>query len=292
MEQPFISIFTPTYNRAHTLPKLYESLCQQTKNSFVWLVIDDGSTDSTESLINEWIDENKIKIVYHKQENGGKQRAHNTAVALCTTEAFHTLDSDDYLINDAIETLSNAWDKIKDMPNVSGIISLWQNLNNKEAPSFPKTISYSPQTELYQKHKFRGETQLTFKTSVLRQFSYDVADGEKFISESYIFQQIDQKYTMLVFNKIVAVGTYLEDGYSQRIAQTIFNNPRSYMRLKKQSMDLAYSKKYKFFNAINLLSAYFIVNQKEKNFKWDLYTITAYFPGLLQYFRRFRKYKK
>jgi glycosyltransferase involved in cell wall biosynthesis len=69
-ELPFLTIFTPTYNRAHTLGQLYASLCQQTFKEFMWLIVDDGSTDETETLVASWISEDKIRIIYHKQANG------------------------------------------------------------------------------------------------------------------------------------------------------------------------------------------------------------------------------
>jgi len=98
-----ITVFTPTYNRAYILNRLYESLKKQSSKSFLWLIIDDGSTDNTEELVNAWIRENIIEIRYYKQENGGKQRAHNKAVELCDTELFICVDSDDYLTENAIE---------------------------------------------------------------------------------------------------------------------------------------------------------------------------------------------
>ena len=62
-----LTIITPTYNRAHTLRKAYESLCDQTNKSFIWLVIDDGSTDETEKLVQSFQKENKIEIQYEKK---------------------------------------------------------------------------------------------------------------------------------------------------------------------------------------------------------------------------------
>ena len=90
-----LTIFTPTYNRDQLLPKLYASLCQQTNKNFVWSIVDDGSTDGTKSLIREYINENKIDIVYFYQKNSGKYVAHNTGVLRCTTELILCVDSDD-----------------------------------------------------------------------------------------------------------------------------------------------------------------------------------------------------
>ena len=107
-----VTVFTPTYNRAYTLPKLYNSLCRQTSVDFMWLVVDDGSTDNTEELIKGWQEENKVLIEYHKQSNGGKMRAHNLGVKLCNSELFFCVDSDDYISDVAIEHIIDYWNEL------------------------------------------------------------------------------------------------------------------------------------------------------------------------------------
>lgn len=291
--EPFLTVFTPTYNRAHTLPQLYASLCRQTAKAFIWLIVDDGSTDDTKAVVQSWIDEGIISIVYHKQENGGKQRALNTGVKLCTTECFLCVDSDDYLIDDAVNLLSESWLEVRDNPSVSGIIAMHGLDAQTPVGTFlPKDIKFSPLTDLYLKHGFSGDTKLMFRTAILSQFPYDVVEGEKFIPENYVYLQIDQKYTMYLVHKIIGIGGYQEDGYSKSIHKVIYKNPKSYMKVKKLSMDLAPSTKYRFMNAINLLSAYFIIHRKERNFAWNLYTLAAYVPGLLLYAIRFSKYAR
>lgn len=104
-----LTIFTPTFNRKHFLLKLYQSLLAQTCQDFTWLLIDDGSTDGTDLLVQSWITENQINIRYIYQQNGGKMRAHNHAVELCETEFFLCIDSDDSLVEDAVEVILKTW---------------------------------------------------------------------------------------------------------------------------------------------------------------------------------------
>src|SRR5690606_35774747 len=96
-----ITVFTPTYNRAHLLPRLYESLCRQTSKDFLWLVIDDGSVDNTKEIVQSWIKENIIQIEYHFKENGGMHTGHNMAIKNIKTELCMCVDSDDYLLDDS-----------------------------------------------------------------------------------------------------------------------------------------------------------------------------------------------
>lgn len=290
---PFLTIFTPTYNRAYILPQLYESLRRQDSSDFVWMIIDDGSSDETEHLVQKWIDEHLLSIVYHKQENGGKQRAHNKAVSLAVTECFLCVDSDDFLTDDAVRTLKQAWDMVRDHQRVSGVIAMkGYDANTPMSSALPKGIEFSPLTKLYQRYGFSGETVLMYRTALLKQYPYDVADGEKFISESYVYVQIDRLYTMYIVPKILNICGYQEDGYTKNIYKIIVRNPISYMRLKKMSMDLSSSPKYKMYSAINLLSAYFILKRRHKNFQWSIYTLLAYLPGYFLYRIRFSKQVK
>ena len=109
-----LTIFTPTYNRQHTLYKAYESLIKQTNKDFIWLIIDDGSKDNTEEIVNAWKNENKIEIEYYKKENGGKHSAYNYALKLIKTElTLIALDSDDYLTLNAVEDILKCWEENK-----------------------------------------------------------------------------------------------------------------------------------------------------------------------------------
>ena len=100
-----ITVFTPTYNRRNTLPALYKSLVEQTNKEFTWLIVDDGSSDGTEDIVAKWMLEGFVDIKYIRQENGGKMRAHNKGVQICDTEYFVCIDSDDFIVFDAIEKI-------------------------------------------------------------------------------------------------------------------------------------------------------------------------------------------
>lgn len=101
--KPTLTVFTPTFNRAYTLHLCYESLKRQSCNDFLWLVVDDGSSDNTRELVESWIDEGVIQIRYYYQENLGMHGAHNAAYDIIDTELNVCIDSDDYLSDKAVE---------------------------------------------------------------------------------------------------------------------------------------------------------------------------------------------
>src|SRR5690554_282230 len=118
-----LTIFTPTYNRGDLIVRVYRSLCQQTCKNFEWLIVDDGSTDHTRTIVAQWIKDKKINIRYIYQQNGGKMRAHNTGVKNSNTELFLCVDSDDYLVENAVEEISDLWCRVKN-EKISGIVAL------------------------------------------------------------------------------------------------------------------------------------------------------------------------
>ncbi|WP_339243309.1 glycosyltransferase family A protein [Paenibacillus sp. FSL F4-0243] len=263
VENKRITVFTPTYNRAYILNRCYESLKRQTNKLFIWLIIDDGSTDDTEDLVNKWISEGLIEIKYYKQNNGGKQRAHNKGVELCNSELFICMDSDDFLVDNAIERFISTWDSIDDKKIISGIVAL--KGINKGMPigtSMPQELKLAPLNDLYEKYGFKGDTALLFRTDILKRFPFFVAEGEKFIGEGYVYLQIDQLYNLFILNEIVYICEYLPDGYSSDVRKLTKDNPKSYMVLKRQATFFSKSFKTRFVNTIKYLIGCILSEEK------------------------------
>ena len=101
-----ITVLTPTFNRASLLPRLYKSLCKQTYRDFEWLVIDDGSSDHTKEILDQFVKENKISIRYYYKTNGGKHTAINLGLDVAKGEIFFIADSDDVLLPDSLSIVN------------------------------------------------------------------------------------------------------------------------------------------------------------------------------------------
>lgn len=240
MKSATIAVFTPTFNRAYKLTDLYKSLLRQTNKDFVWLVVDDGSTDDTKQLINSYINEKLINIRFVRRENGGKQRAHNTALSNCYEELFFTVDSDDYLVDSAIQQVIDAWTPLKTKKNIAGMIALCGENDNKPLNTYlPRGLKTTKIYDLYSKYHFAGDATLIYRTSILKQYPYDVADGEKFIAESFVYLQIDEKYDLSTLNSVLMIRKYLPDGYTKSARTVARLNPKGYMKIKKMYMERA-----------------------------------------------------
>jgi len=224
-----ITVFTPTYNRAYTLPQLYNSLVRQTNQNFIWLIIDDGSSDNTKELIEQWKDENKIIIEYLYQENQGMHGAHNTAYKNIDTELNVCIDSDDYMPDNAIEIILSFW-KEKGNKDVAGIVGLDANKNGKIiGTSIPNNIKESSLNDLYYKNNVKGDKKLVLRTEVVKKYpAYPIFEEEKFVPLGYLYNLIDQDYKLLTLNKVLCVVEYLEDGSSLNILNQYRKNPKGF----------------------------------------------------------------
>lgn len=222
----YLTIFTPTYNRAYILPKLYESLCREPSNLFIWLIVDDGSTDNTQELVLRWQGEKKIEIVYHKQSNGGKMRAHNAGVKLCTTSLFFCIDSDDQIENGAIRKIIDVYTMLQADDSLSGVIAKKYMVNGNDAQKLPVVVR-STLHNIY-KSGFEGETSLIFKTAILRKFPFPEIEGELFVTEGYVYDQIDQEYELLVLDDFLMRCEYLADGYTSNANSLFLKYPKGW----------------------------------------------------------------
>ena len=272
-----VTIFTPTYNRKYVLERCYSSLLKQSDDRFIWLVVDDGSTDGTQELIEKWKKDNLIDITYIKQKNQGKHIAHNTAVINCETEIFFCLDSDDYIIENAVELILNYWSNIRNCSDIAGIIALrGKNYNTPLGTFMPKGIKETSISHLYEKYRFKGDTALVFKTEVIKEYLFPQIKNEKFMTEAVIYEQISKKYKMKLLNRVIYIGEYLEDGYSKNLLKIQRENPRGYLYYLNQKINLSESylerkksiaeyvvgcirlKKFKGLKVINILDIVFV----------------------------------
>ncbi len=220
--KPSICIFTPTYNRAYKLPDLYKSLLSQTSRDFYWLIVDDGSTDETDEIVNSWKQSTDFEIEYIKQENGGKQRAINTGSQACHAELFCCVDSDDALIPEAVSILLENWKFHSTNKMIAGIVTPRAMRNDL----FPEGGAYRL-SEINHELGYKGETLIATRTEIVQNHLFWVDPEEKFIPELYQFDQIDQYYLHEVLNVELCNGSYLEDGYSKSYGELLLNNPRS-----------------------------------------------------------------
>jgi len=247
------TICTPTYNRVHTLTRVFESLQNQTFKNFEWVIIDDGSNDGTKSLIDGFLTKSTFNIKYFYKENGGKHRAINFGIKYASGELFIILDSDDMYTKDALETIYNVWNNNKGMHiNCSGIIALDQDTNgNIIGDKFPKNLTISNFNDLTFKYHLKGDKLIVSQTAILKKFPFPEFENEKFIAEGSVWHEISKYYNTILINQALLIVEYQEDGLSSDTVRLRRKNPNGalYNYLKQLELDIPF--KYKLKAAIN-----------------------------------------
>lgn len=286
-----ITVFTPTYNRAHLLPFLYNSLCEQTNKDFEWLIVDDGSSDNTRDLITTWISAGLVSIRYIYQCNGGKMRAHNTGVNNTLTELFVCVDSDDYLVDDAIDRILSVWRQIppEHRHELAGIVG-YKGKSREETmygEKFPD-IEYSPLYRLYDEG-FRGETTLVYRTQILKAHLFPEFEGEKFIPEKYVYRQIDKSYLLKVLPQVLTICEYHPDGYTMGgVSTSPRMNPKGYRLFFLQESLLAgdWIRRLKFMGgcvACSFMCKDFSVFAEPRHVFWSILSLPIALLYMLKY---------
>jgi len=257
-----LTVFTPTFNRAHLLPRVYESLKNQTSKDFLWMIIDDGSTDETKIMVKKWENEKIIEIVYIYKENEGMHSGHNVAYENIITPFNVCIDSDDYMPPRAVEIIIRETDKIKDDPSFSGIIGL-DSLENGclIGTKIPDHLEKIKLNELYLHHGVTGDKKLVYKTSHMQKVPpYPIFAGEKFVPLDYKCLLLDQKYDLLPVNEVLVIVEYQDDGSSRNMLKQYRRHPRGFAFSRISRIKYGATAKEKFKNAIHLVSSSIFLN--------------------------------
>src|SRR5690606_33371174 len=211
-----LTIYTPTYNRAYCLPQLYNSLNSQTLQDFIWLVIDDGSTDNTKELIDDWIKSSRFEIIYFRQQNEGKMEKVNFAHNFIFTELNMCVDSDDYLLDNAVEIILNEWGKVSSNSKIAGMVGLDIFKDGSiVGQKFPDNLNFSKFSH-FEKIGATGDKKFVYRTEVVKKYpNYPKINNEKFPAPGYLYRLIDVDYDLWIFNTPLCVVEYLNDGLSR-----------------------------------------------------------------------------
>ncbi len=224
------TVFTPTFNRAYTLPRVFESLDRQTFRDFEWLVVDDGSTDDTRSLVEGWRHEKRFPIRYLHQPNSGKHVADNLAARLAHGRFIATLDSDDWYIPSTLERFLAIWESIPigDREQYAGGVALCADRHNVLIGNpFPRDVFDTNYSDLSRRYGVRGDKTGFGRIEVVRSYPFPTFEGETLILESLVYDRIARNYRIRCVNEILKIVEYQHAGLSADSRFSFISNPRS-----------------------------------------------------------------
>ena len=249
-----VTVFTPTYNRAYILGDLYHSLQRQTCMDFEWLIVDDGSADDTKALVSSWQgEENPFPIRYVYQENGGKCRAINRGLKEADGRLFFTVDSDDYLTDDAIEKVIR-WDG--ELPKDGHFCGYVGNrgITPTQTPNRLFPGGYLDGTALDRYDQVDGERAFVFYTEIHRKYLYPEFPGEKFLTEAVTWDLMAHDgYKMRFYNDIIWIWEYKDDGLTRAGYRVFLENPQGTGLFFRQKAEFLH---YSLWNKLTLWYGY------------------------------------
>lgn len=254
-----ITVLTPTFNRGYAIGKLFESLCMQSKKSFEWVIVDDGSTDNTGELVKDFQNRSSFPIRYYFKDNGGKHTAVNFGAKQVKGDYTFIVDSDDRLAPNAIEVIEHYINTVKDNSKFAGVVGLRCNSNNQTWMGFgnagqhiaveqqeilEKEYIDATSWEYRNKYKISGDRAEVLKTSILLDHPFPVFEGEKFLSEVALWSLLgDEGYLFRWFNEKIYITEYLADGLSKNIKRYCLLSPKgtaytANIALKEENLSL------------------------------------------------------
>lgn len=251
-----ITIFTPTYNRSTYLPVLYNSLISQTYKDIEWVIVDDGSSDNTDDVVENFISENKVNITYYKQSNAGKHIAMNQGARLAKGYLFYVVDSDDFLTPDSVERVLYHWENVQKLSfnERTSIIGIAGNIIYPSGEIVGDNPGYEIlDTDLIDyrfNRKIKGDKKEVYLTEIVRANPFPQIPGEKFCPEALVFYRLaEQGYKLRFVNENIYICEYLEGGLSLNGLKTLQRGPiaslQSYADVVKFS-GISFSTKLKF----------------------------------------------
>ena len=270
-----LTVFTPTYNRAHTIWRTYESLCRQTSKQFDWLVIDDGSTDDTRSLVASWISESSQSVTpkessfegtcnagftirYIWKKNGGLHTGYNTAYANIESELCVCIDSDDWMPDDAVEKILACWHQ-RGGNQYAGIMGLDFNTEGRPLGGyFPEGLTECYFLDMYINNIHKADTKEVMRTDLMKKVAPQVGfEGEKNFNPVYMLLQVCDDYPLLVLNENRCIVEYQQgDSMSRGIYHQYVNSPKSFAKLRLLEMGLKRNTfKNRFRSAVHYVSS-------------------------------------
>ena len=280
---PTLTVFTPAYERAHTLSRTYESLCRQSCKDLVWLIVDDGSTDGTGDLVRSWQEkENGFEIRYIWKENGGMHTAHNTAYEQIDTELNMCIDSDDCLADGAVEKILTKWAQVRDK-GYAGLIGLDADMEGRLiGTGFPSGMEATTLSGYYAGGG-RGDKKLVYRTDVVRRYPpYPVFPGEKYVALAYKYRLIDQDYELAVLDEVLCQVEYQPDGSSGTMWRQYLKNPNGFAFWREVCMRYPTGKKRLLMDCVHYVSSCILAGKKHIVLRSPRKLLTAltFLPGV------------
>lgn len=205
----------------------FDSLCRQTDMDFEWIVVDDGSTDDTETLVGTF--QSNFPIYYHKQNNGGKHTALNAAHEYIHGKYVLILDSDDQLIPSAVEQVKSGWMRYQDDPDI-GIVTFLKGISEDKPTCMAPDEGVPVDIMRYRRKCFySSDCCEVIRAELFLRYPFPVFEGERFLSEGALWNRVSFTHKCVYINRVIYLCEYQEDGLTKSGKRMRIRNPQGGM---------------------------------------------------------------
>ena len=279
MDKPILTVFTPAYNRADVLTRCDESMCKQTNKNFIWMIVDDGSTDNTREISESWVKNTKdFQVIYIYKENGGLHTAYNTAIANIDTELCVCIDSDDFMPDNAVGLILDFWKK-NGSDKYAGIVGLDFDMDgNVIGDMLPDIKSVNLIGLFTRKYNIvNGDRTNVVRTELYKKYApMKVFKGEKNFNPHYMHLQISEEYDFLVLNENLRFVDYQETGMTNSMLKQYRSSPNSFAEIRKLYLSFKdTSLKFKIKHSIHLASSCILAKKTMSSIKDNPYKLLS-----------------
>lgn len=306
MDECRLTIFTPVYNRADHIGKCYESMLRQKNQNFVWIIVDDGSTDALADVVKLWMeaepdpdDRVRFRVEFYQKDNGGMYTAYNLALSHVKTDYWVCIDSDDWLADDAVDIIYRAirYSEEQEM-EISGFVGLDAEPDGKICGGRFPQVRTASLMDLKFRYKHQGDIKVVYRTVASAPFlPMPEISGEKNFNPYYIMLQMDREAPLLVINRVLCIVDYQPDGMSARVFRQYEDSPVSFGMLRLQFLKMPKIPFwFRYIQRMHYVSSWlFAVKQHRKGLRGPSFSngmLLAFLPGvLLHFYIIFRNYR-
>lgn len=298
MEKCRLTIFTPVYNRADHIGMCYVSMLRQDNQNFVWIIVDDGSTDHLEDVVKPWLEaeENaggagRFRIEFYQKANGGMYTAYNLALSHVKTDYWVCVDSDDWLADGAVDAIYQAIRYSEERPmKISGFVGLDAEPDGRICGGRFPQVRTASLMDLKFRYKHRGDIKVVYRTAASRPFlPMPEVEGEKYFNPYYIMLQMDREAPLLVINRVLCIVDYQPDGMSAQLFRQYEDSPVSFGMLRIQFLQMPNLPWwFRYRQRIHYVSSWlFAVRQHKNGLRAPFFSgrmAAAAVPGILLHF--------
>ena len=289
MDECRLTIFTPVFNRAHCIGQCYRSMRRQKNQNFVWIIVDDGSTDHLEDVVRPWLEEGaqEFQVLFFRKQNGGLASAYNAALSHVKTDYWVCIDSDDWLADDAVDIIYDAIRRSEaGQMRISGFVGL-DALPDGEICGGPfPDVETASLMDLKIRYRHKGDIKVVYRTDASAPFLPMPDTGEKDFNPYYMMLQMDRKAPLMVIPHVLCIVDYQQDGMSANVFRSYERSPVSFGMLRLQFLQMAdIPLWFRYRQCVHYVSSWiFAVRQKKRGLKAPFFSpgmVLALVPGIM-----------